>query len=135
MRLLRVNAFHFSFSGEIRKRIETAKGTDDLGELAKTQFRSHSAAVPESIYSNNRDIKRCAMNDTRLTKEKLLQRRDEILSQLNRVNDDLRLELDRDPEEQAIQVEQDEVSVSMEENLRRELADIENRLADEKFND
>ena len=61
----------------------------------------------------------------------LERRRDEILSQLEKVNDGLRLELDRYPEEQAIQLEQDEVSISMEDNLRRELVEIEDRLAGE----
>jgi hypothetical protein len=60
----------------------------------------------------------------------LERRRDEILKQLNEVNNDLKVELDRDPEEQAIQVEQDEVSISMEDNLRRELAEIEDQLAE-----
>jgi RNA polymerase-binding transcription factor DksA len=48
---------------------------------------------------------------------------------LNRVNSELQVELDRDPEEQAIQLEQDQVSISMEDNLRRELAEIEDQLA------
>lgn len=61
----------------------------------------------------------------------LERRRNEILEQLNHVNRDLEIELDRDPEEQAIQVEQDEVSISMEENLRRELAEIEDKLAED----
>ena len=61
----------------------------------------------------------------------LERRRDEILEQLNHVNKDLEHELDRDPEEQAIQVEQDEVSISMEDNLRRELAEIEDQLAED----
>jgi RNA polymerase-binding transcription factor DksA len=66
------------------------------------------------------------------SKRKALERRrDEILTQLNRVNDGLKLELDRDPEEQAIQLEQDEVAISMEDNLRRELAEIEDQLAEE----
>jgi hypothetical protein len=46
------------------------------------------------------------------------------------VNDAERIELDRDPEEQAIQVEREDVSISMEDNLRRELANIEDRLAE-----
>jgi len=70
------------------------------------------------------------MAENKPTKEQLIRRRDEINDQLNRVNEDLRVELDRDPEEQAIQVQQDQVAVSMEENLRRELADIEDRLLD-----
>lgn len=62
-------------------------------------------------------------------KENLLKRKREIEQTLNRVNSDLRMELDNDPEEQAIEIEQDEVSISMEENLRRELTQIDERLA------
>lgn len=62
--------------------------------------------------------------------EQLKKRRNEILNQMNRVSDDLQMELDRDPEEQAIQIEQDQVAISMEDNLRAELADIEDRLTD-----
>jgi hypothetical protein len=64
------------------------------------------------------------------SKEDLIRRRDEINDQLNRVNGDLRLELDPDPEEQAIQLEQDQVASTMESNLRRELAIIEDQLID-----
>jgi uncharacterized FlaG/YvyC family protein len=64
------------------------------------------------------------------SKDQLIRRRDEINEQLNRVNGDLRLELDRDPEEQAIQLEQDQVASTMEANLRRELAVIEDQLLD-----
>jgi RNA polymerase-binding transcription factor DksA len=60
--------------------------------------------------------------------DSLRQRRAEILAELERVNADQRIELDPDGEEQAIQIEQDEVAVSMEENLRKELADIEAKL-------
>ena len=63
-------------------------------------------------------------------RKNLERRRDEILEQLSHVNSDLRVELDRDPEEQAIQLEQDQVSISMEDNLRRELAEIEDKLAE-----
>ncbi len=70
------------------------------------------------------------MKEPKLTREQLEKRRDEINQQLNRVNGDLRIELDRDPEEQAIQLEQDEVSMTMEANLRKELTDIEDRLLD-----
>ena len=63
--------------------------------------------------------------------ESLRQRRTEILEELERVNDDQRIELDPDGEEQAIQIEQDEVAVSMEQNLRKELAEIEAKLADD----
>jgi RNA polymerase-binding transcription factor DksA len=69
------------------------------------------------------------MSENNTDRKRLEQRRDEILTQLNQVNNELRVELDRDPEEQAIQVEQDQVSISMEDGLRRELADIEDRLA------
>jgi len=65
------------------------------------------------------------------SREQLIRRRDEINEQLNRVNTTQRIELDGDPEEQAIQIEQSEVSTSMEENLRRELAMIEDELLDE----
>lgn len=65
------------------------------------------------------------------SREQLVRRRDEINEQLNRVNTTQRIELDGDPEEQAIQIEQSEVANSMEENLRRELAAIEDQLLDE----
>lgn len=65
------------------------------------------------------------MNDSR---EALEKRRDEILAQLEDGGRDLQMELDRDPEEQAIQVEQEDVAIARVENLRRELADIEDRL-------
>lgn len=70
------------------------------------------------------------MNKDNRTKEQLIRRRDEILNQLNRTERDLRIELDRDPEEQALQIEQDQVSITMETNLRKELAEIEDRLAE-----
>ena len=65
-----------------------------------------------------------------VSRENLERRRDEILEQLNRVGTDLRVELDRDPEEQSIQIEQDQVATTMESQLRRELVDIEQRLID-----
>ena len=70
------------------------------------------------------------MAENKFTREQLEQRRDEIIEQLNRVNIDQRIELDRDPEEQAIQVEQDQVANSREEGLRRELGAIEDMLLD-----
>lgn len=70
------------------------------------------------------------MPETKPTRQQLERRRDEINAQLNRVNGDLQMELDRDPEEQAIQLEQDEVSITLERNLRKELAVIEDRLLD-----
>ena len=71
------------------------------------------------------------MPETKPTsREQLERRRDEINAQLNRVNEDLQMELDRDPEEQAIQTEQDEVSITLERNLRKELTAIEDQLLD-----
>ena len=70
------------------------------------------------------------MNKDKRTREQLIRRRDEINAQLNRTEKDLRIELDRDPEEQALQIEQDQVSITMENNLRKELAEIEDRLAE-----
>ena len=68
------------------------------------------------------------MKEVKQTKAQLEKRRDEINRQLNRVNDDLQMELDRDMEEQAIQIEQKEVSMTMESNLRAELNQIEDKL-------
>ncbi|MGI8788718.1 MAG: hypothetical protein ACR2HG_13265 [Pyrinomonadaceae bacterium] len=69
------------------------------------------------------------MNDVKQIREQLEKRRDEINAQLNKVNEDEEIELDNDLEEQAIQMEQHEVSVTMEENLQKELTDIEDKLA------
>lgn len=71
------------------------------------------------------------MAENKPDRKQLKRRRDEILEQLNRVNAQQRIELDRDPEEQAIQLEQDQVATSMEANLRKELSAIENMLLDE----
>lgn len=60
----------------------------------------------------------------------LERRREEILAQMGRGSQTLAMELDRDPEEQAIQLEQQDASVAIVENLRRELADIEDKLLD-----
>ena len=68
------------------------------------------------------------MKEIKQTKAQLEKRRDEINKQLNRVNKDLRLELDESLEYQAIQLEQNEVSKTMEANLRKELTDIEDKL-------
>ena len=72
------------------------------------------------------------MPEIKQTKEQLLKRRDEILGQLNRASDNIReeFELDPDPEEQAIQLEQDEVLIGIEANLQKELAVIEDKLLD-----
>lgn len=70
------------------------------------------------------------MAEINQTREQLEKRRDEINAQLNKVNAASRLELDNDPEEQSIQIEHEEVAVSMEANLRKELAVVEDRLLD-----
>jgi len=70
------------------------------------------------------------MAEIKQTREQLELRRGEINKQLNRVNQDLHMELDRDPEEQAIEIEHNEVSVSRESNLRKELDAIEDKLLD-----
>ncbi len=69
------------------------------------------------------------MKEVKQTRAQMEKRRDEINRQLNRVNEDFQMELDRDMEEQATQVEQEEVSSAMEANLRTELNDIEEKLA------
>ena len=70
------------------------------------------------------------MSEIKQSKAQLEKRRDEINAQLNKVNDRERIELDNDIEEQAIEVEHSEVAVTMEENLRKELNEIEDKLAD-----
>ena len=70
------------------------------------------------------------MAEIKRTKEQLLKRRDEIEQQLNLVNQEERIELDNDMEEQAIQMEQHEVYNTMEDNLRKELSVIEDALLD-----
>ena len=70
------------------------------------------------------------MTETKITREQLRLRRDEIMAQLDRTGKDLRAKLDPNSEEQAIETEQEEVAISMEENLREELAGIEDRLRD-----
>lgn len=69
------------------------------------------------------------MKDVKQIREQLEKRRDEINTQLNKVNEAEEIELDNNIEEQAIQMEQHEVSVTMEENLQRELTAIEDKLA------
>lgn len=70
------------------------------------------------------------MKEPKQTREQLEKRRDEINAQLHRVNQDERIQLDNDLEEQAIQLEQSEVATTMEANLRKELIDIEDKLLD-----
>lgn len=64
------------------------------------------------------------------TREQLKQRRDEINDQLARIGGEFNRELDRDPEEQAIEVEQIQVPIAMVDSLRKELADVEARLVE-----
>jgi len=68
------------------------------------------------------------MTDKAPDRKQLEKRRAEILAQLDRIQDDLRLKLDRDPEEQAIQVEHNEVYITIDRSLRRELSAIEEKL-------
>ena len=68
------------------------------------------------------------MKEVKQTKAQLEKRRDEINRQLNGVDKDLQFELERNPEDQAIQLEQDEVLTSMHTNLQKELNDIEDKL-------
>ncbi len=70
------------------------------------------------------------MKKIKQTRKRLEKRRDEINEQLNRVNRAERIELERDMEDQATQVEQQDVSTTMEANLRKELIDIEDKLLD-----
>ncbi len=70
------------------------------------------------------------MKEIKQSKEQLEKRRDEINKQLNHVNEREEIRLDNDMEEQAIELEQHEVSVTMEENLRKELNQIEDKLLD-----
>lgn len=70
------------------------------------------------------------MKQIKQTKEQLEKRRDEINRQLARVERDERIELERSMEDQAIQVEQQDVSTTMEANLRKELNQIEDKLLD-----
>lgn len=70
------------------------------------------------------------MEKNQPSREQLERRREELIQQLNRTDQDLRLTLDRDPEEQAIQLEQEDVSITMENNLRTELTYIEDKLAE-----
>lgn len=72
------------------------------------------------------------MKQVKQTKEQLEKRRDEINTQLTRVEQSERIELERDLEDQAIQIEQQDVSTTMEANLRRELNQIEDKLLDFK---
>ena len=70
------------------------------------------------------------MNDNKIRKEHLIQRREEIRRQISQLEAPISEELDRDPEEQAIQVQQTDVTLSILEGLNDELRQIEETLAE-----
>lgn len=70
------------------------------------------------------------MAKNKQTREQLEKRLTEIKKQLNETYEEERIELVNDMEQQAIQMEQHEVAVTMEENLRREMIQIEDKLAE-----
>lgn len=70
------------------------------------------------------------MQEVKRAREQLEKRRDEINAQLKRVENNERIELERDLEDQATQVEQQDVSTTMEANLQKELTEIEDKLLD-----
>lgn len=72
------------------------------------------------------------MHNKKITKEHLIQRRGEILAQIGRLDDDIHNELDHHPDEQSIQLEQQEVTLSMVDGLNKELKEIEIMLLEEE---
>ena len=68
------------------------------------------------------------MFDSKINKEHLIQRREEILRQLGGLEVPMHEELDRNADEQSIQLEQTEVTLSMVDGLNRELRQIEEML-------
>ena len=68
------------------------------------------------------------MHDSNATKEHLIERREEIRRQIGELEAPISEELDRDPEEQAIQVQQTDVTLSILEGLNDELRQIEEML-------
>lgn len=72
------------------------------------------------------------MHNKKITKEHLIQRRGEILAQLGRLDDEIHNELDHHPDEQSIQLEQQEVTLSMVDGLNKELKEIEIMLLEEE---
>lgn len=68
------------------------------------------------------------MNENKIPTEHLAQRREEILRQISQLEAPISEELDRDPEEQAIQVQQTDVTLSIVDGLNRELKQIEEML-------
>lgn len=68
------------------------------------------------------------MHDSKITREHLVKRREEILGQLNGLEAPIHEELDRNSDEQSIQLEQQDVTLSMVSGLNRELRQIEEML-------
>ena len=68
------------------------------------------------------------MHDTKISKEHLHTRRDEILRQIGELQVPLHEELDRNGDEQSIQLEQRDVTLSMVDGLNKELRQIEEML-------
>jgi hypothetical protein len=73
------------------------------------------------------------MHDSKINKEHLIQRREEILRQLGRLEIPIHEELDRNTDEQAIQLEQTDVTLSMVDGLNRELRQIEEMLLENEI--
>jgi hypothetical protein len=71
------------------------------------------------------------MSEQKVDRARLERRRSEILDELDRVNRDLHIQLDPSNEEQAIELEQTEVPMTMEQSLRAELDRIDEQLADD----
>jgi hypothetical protein len=103
---------------------ETKYIADGMREFELLELEGFEVGT-EKVYTI---LKRKIMPDT--TKEQLQLRRDEIREQLAQHNGEINIELDQDPEEQAIQIEQHEVAVALIDNLRRELAAVEDKLLD-----
>jgi hypothetical protein len=103
-------------------------GCDELTLIADGTIPVSASFV--GILGLRRKIEGKVMAENKPSREQLIHRRDELIKQLERVYVDERIELDRDPEEQAIEIEQNQVATSLEKNLRRELAVIEDALLD-----
>lgn len=70
------------------------------------------------------------MHDTKISREHLHKRREEILRQIGGLHEPIHAELDRNSDEQSIQLEQTDVTLSMVEGLNKELRQIEEMLSD-----
>jgi RNA polymerase-binding transcription factor DksA len=89
--------------------------------------------IAELVY-NLKYFEENFMTKPKKTKAEMLERMDEINAQLDKTNKDLGLEMDHDMEDQATEVEQEDVYIKMESNLRQELAEIEFDLAEMEQN-